>query len=127
MDTAGFHPIVLARLFLDSYWRKERISEQFLQYFIEQYGKLLCNDQDILNHCCRGRIKKLSHTYNYNPALYYFPRYFIRNYQPKYYCKDAEEYKAIRQNPVLIHFMGEVRPWMHGNFSTYWKKVEKEL
>lgn len=108
-----------------SYWRKERISEQFLQYFIEQNGKLLYNDQDILNHCCRGRIKKLSHTYNYNPALYYFPRYFIRNYQPEYYCKDAEEYKAIRQKPVLIHFMGEERPWMHGNYSPYRNIYEK--
>ena len=108
-----------------AYWREKRISEQFLQYFVERNGKLLYNDQDILNHCCKGKIQKLSHTYNYNPALYYFPRYFIRNYQPEYYCKTAAEYTAIRQNPVLIHFMGEERPWVHGNYSPYRKEYEK--
>ena len=34
-----------------AYWREKRISEQFLQYFVERNGKLLYNDQDILNHC----------------------------------------------------------------------------
>ena len=108
-----------------AYWRKKKLSEQFLEYFIKQNGKLLYNDQDILNHCCKGAIGKLSHTYNYNPALYYFPRYFIRSYQPEYYCANSKEYKSIRQKPVLIHFMGEERPWVHGNYSPYQGVFEK--
>lgn len=107
------------------YWREKKISEQFLRYFVEKNGKLLYNDQDILNHCCKGRIQELSFTYNYNPAVYYFPRYFIRNYQPQYYCENAKKYKSIRKNPVLIHFMGEERPWVHGNYSPYRKVYEK--
>ena len=110
------------------YWRRNHISETFLDYFARQQGKLLYNDQDILNHCCKGKIKKLSHTYNYNPALYYFPRYFIKNYQPAYYM-EAREYNVIRKNPVLIHFMGEERPWFHGNHNPYsavYEKYKKE-
>ncbi|MGO5543210.1 glycosyltransferase family 8 protein [Blautia sp. HCP3S3_H10_1] len=107
------------------YWREKRLSESFLEYFIKQNGMLLYNDQDILNHCCKDRIQKLSHTYNYNPALYYFPRYFIRSYQPEYYCASAKEYEDIRQKPVLIHFMGEERPWVHGNYSPYRTVYEK--
>ena len=106
------------------YWRENKLSGFFLQYFAEQQGKLLYNDQDILNHCCRRKIKKLSHTYNYNPALYYFPRYFIKNYQPEYYM-ERKKYNEIRQNPVIIHFMGEERPWFHGNHNPYRDIYEK--
>lgn len=107
------------------YWRERNASNRFLQYFEEQQGKLLYNDQDVLNHCCRGWIKKISHTYNFNPALYYFPRYYIRKYQPEYYCENAEKYRSIRENPVIIHFMGEERPWYHGNYSPYCDIYEK--
>lgn len=105
------------------FWRKNHAAEKFLHYFEKKQGQLLYNDQDILNHCCKGRIEKLSHTFNYNPALYYFPRYFIRNYQPEY-DSSSSEYKEIRKSPKMIHFLGEERPWYHGNYSPYRKIYE---
>lgn len=104
-----------------NYWRTARLEEVFIQYYADMKGKLLYNDQDILNHCCRNQILPLSHTYNLTPALYYFPRYFIRSYQPAYYCNSEEEYKAILTKPAIIHFLGEERPWFRGNFSPYRK------
>ena len=105
------------------FWRKYNVAEKFLHYFARKQGELLYNDQDILNHCCKNKIVKLSHTFNYNPALYYFPRYFIKSYQPEYRCETAE-YKSIRQKPVIIHFLGEERPWYHGNYNPYRKVFE---
>lgn len=105
------------------FWRKNHVEEKFLDYFKMKQGQLLYNDQDILNHCCKGNIKKLSHKFNYNPALYYFPRYFIRNYQPEYDIR-AAEYKDIQKKPVVIHYLGEERPWYHGNFNPYRKVYE---
>lgn len=102
------------------FWRRNHVAERFLRYFEKKQGKLLYNDQDILNHCCRGKIEKLSYTFNYNPALYYFPAYFIRKYQPEYDSRSAI-YKEIRKNPKMIHFLGEERPWYHGNHNPYRK------
>lgn len=104
-----------------NYWRTAGLEKTFIQYYADRKGNLLYNDQDILNHCCRGQILSLSHTYNFTPALCYFPRYFIRSYQPAYYCGSAAEYKTILNKPSIIHFLGEERPWFRGNFSPYRK------
>lgn len=104
-----------------NYWRSHNLQQHFTKYYTDMKGNLLYNDQDILNHCCKGHIMSLPHIYNLPPVLHYFPRYFIRSYQPLYYCKTKEEYKNILQHPVIIHYLGEERPWIHGNFSPYRK------
>lgn len=104
-----------------NYWRAHKLQQRFIKYYADMKGNLLYNDQDILNHCCKGQIMPLSHIYNLPPVLYYFPRYFIRSYQPLYYRKDKSEYKNILKHPIIIHYLGEERPWIHGNFSPYRK------
>lgn len=106
------------------YWREHQLHQEFIDYYASMQGNLLYNDQDILNHCCCGNILSLPHTYNFSPALYYFPRYFIRKYQPAYYCKTKQEYNNIIKHPAIIHFLGDERPWFHGNFSPYRKVYE---
>ena len=105
--------------------RKDQMRERFLQYYQEKNGELLYNDQDIINYCCKGRICRLSHAYNLPPNLAYFPRYFIKKLQPAYYCKNAREYKKILMKPVIIHYMGDERPWIKGNHNAYRKIFEK--
>lgn len=104
-----------------SFWREHRLEQSFLDYYASMNGHLLYSDQDILNHCCKGQILSLSHRYNLAPVLRYFPRYFIRTYQPAYYCRSAKEYREILQNPVMIHYLGDERPWFKGNFNPYRK------
>lgn len=108
-----------------AYWRAMDIATSLTAYYNEMQGRLMYNDQDVLNHCCKGQIRTLPHTYNYAPTLYYFPRYFIKDYQPLYYCDTAEEFRAIRRNPTIIHYLGEERPWLHGNYSPYRKVYER--
>lgn len=106
------------------YWREHHITQQFLDYYASVNGKLLYPDQDILNHCCKGHILPISHRYNLAPVLHYFPRYFIKSYQPAYYCNSRQEYQDILQHPVMIHFLGDERPWFNGNFNPYRKLYE---
>ena len=107
-----------------NYWRKHKLDQQFMDYYSSMNGQLLYPDQDILNHCCKGHILPLSHKYNLAPVLRYFPRYFIKKYQPAYYCKNKAEYQDILDHPSIIHFLGDERPWMRGNFSPYRKVYE---
>lgn len=106
------------------YWRKHKIEKQFIDYYASMNGQLLYSDQDILNHCCKGHILPLSHKYNLAPVLYYFPRYFIKKYQPAYYCQNRKEYLDILNHPSIIHYLGDERPWMRGNFNPYRKVYE---
>ena len=107
--------------------RKDRMRERFLQYYQERNGELLYNDQDIINYCCKGRIYRLGQEYNLSPNLVYFPRYFIKKLQPAYYRSSAEEYKSVLKNPIIIHFMGDERPWIRGNHNAYRKKFERYM
>ena len=109
------------------YWRSHNMRNHFLSYLAEKNGRLLYNDQDILNHCCRGHILRLSHRYNLPPVLKYFPRWFIKTYQPLYYGRDKKEYRRILKNPSVIHYLGDERPWIRGNHNPYrhvWNKYK---
>ena len=103
------------------YWRRKDLCQYFIDYYARMNGKLMYNDQDILNHCCRGHVFTLSQAYNFAPVLYYFPYYFIRKYQPAYMVSSRAKYKEIIRHPSIIHYLGEERPWVHGNCSPYRK------
>lgn len=112
-----------------SFWRTHNLKDKFFEYYNKAGEKLLYPDQDVLNFCCQNQILELSHKYNFSPALRYFPRYFIKKYQPAYYRKNKEDYFAIIKKPAIIHFLGEERPWFRGNFNPYRNiyKYYKEL
>jgi lipopolysaccharide biosynthesis glycosyltransferase len=105
-------------------WRLEKIENIFMEYYRFMKGQLLYNDQDILNHCCKGRILTLSHTYNLSPNLFYFPRYFMKRLQPAYDSSSAKEYAQILSSPAIIHYMGDERPWIAGNRNKYRRQYE---
>lgn len=113
-------------------WRERRLGDVFLRYLREHRESLLYNDQDIINACCKGRIKTLPPTYDMNPNLPYFPYWFVRRhfiwYQGVMEClhknaqvdiSDRKRYEAMLQYPVIIHYMGDERPWIAGSHNYY--------
>ncbi len=102
-------------------WRKSKIENEFIEYYRLMNGRLLYNDQDIINHCCKGKIKKLSHTYNLSTNLFYFHRFFVRKLQPAYDTISSNKYAEILKKPSIIHYMGDERPWIKGNHNKYRK------
>ena len=107
-----------------SLWRFTDLESVFMNYYRKMNGRLLYIDQDILNHCCKGKILTLSHTYNLSTNLAYFPRYFIKKLQPAYDTQSADAYLEILDHPAIIHYMGDERPWIAGNFNKYRKQYE---
>lgn len=105
-------------------WRCEKIEKDFMKYCHLMNGKLLYIDQDILNHCCKGRILTLSHTYNLSTNLFYFPRYFMKRLQPAYDTSSAKKYARILSSPAIIHYAGDERPWIAGNRNKYRRQYE---
>ncbi len=61
--------VILADL---SLWRKEGLEEAFFSWYREKGGRLPFNDQDILNHVLRGRVRCLPQQYNFISNYYYF-------------------------------------------------------
>lgn len=107
-----------------SLWRLENMEAIFMEYYRSKKGQLLYNDQDIINHCCKDRILCLNHTYNLSTNLFYFPRYFVKKLQPAYDTSDANNYSHILTSPIIIHYMGDERPWIAGNHNKYRKHYE---
>ena len=107
-----------------SLWRSMNLESAFISYYQAMNGQLLYIDQDIINHCCKGKILTLSHTFNLSTNLVYFPRYFIKRFQPAYDTRSVDDYRNILYNPAIIHYMGDERPWIAGNFNKYRKQYE---
>lgn len=100
-------------------WRQEKITQRFLDFCRGRHGKLSYPDQDIINHCCRGRILTLPQYFNANPNLPYFPRRFMKKIQPAYRYEPASLYRAKLLRPDIIHYAGDERPWIHGSRNIY--------
>ena len=105
-------------------WRAEGLRERFLSYYEKNKSKLLYNDQDVINACCKGDILSLSPRYNISANFPYFPCYFRRIIQPAYKETCSESRDLIR-HPVIIHYMGDERPWIHGNRNYYRADYER--
>lgn len=100
-------------------WREESIEQKFLDYFASVGGHLLYNDQDILNHCCKGRILTLPLKYNVSGNHFYFHRFMVKKLQPYYDVSNKAEYKETIALPTIIHYLGDERPWIEGNHNFY--------
>lgn len=105
-------------------WRSMNLETVFINYYQDMQGKLLYNDQDIINHCCKDRILTLNQTYNLSTNLPFFPRFFVKKLQPEYETQSADIYKRILKKPAIIHYAGDERPWIAGNYNKYRRQFE---
>lgn len=102
-----------------SAWRAESAEKRFIDYFASVGGHLLYNDQDIINHCCKDRILALPLKYNVSGNHFYFHRFMVKRLQSAYDVSDSDEYKKTILSPLIIHFLGDERPWIRGNRNFY--------
>ncbi|MGN0437287.1 MAG: glycosyltransferase family 8 protein [Lachnospiraceae bacterium] len=95
------------------HWRANQTGKEILDFYRNNGGFLFANDQDAINGSQKGKIVTLSCTYNYHNT------YDIYNYRIFKYCDydvpSKEEMKEIKKDPVIIHYLGEERPWRLGN------------
>lgn len=102
-------------------WREDDLESKFIDYYRKNNGKIQYADQDVLNYCCHGKICNMSVTYNYPPNMKFYPSRFIIKNQKGYGDWTVKELDKIKKNPVLIHYMGDERPWVKWNHNAYKK------
>lgn len=107
-------------------WRKNETGKEIIDYYRANDGKLYANDQDAINGSLKNRIKTLSMTYNYHNT-YDIYRYRLLKKNCDYPIPSKEEVKKVIDNPCIIHFLGEERPWRKGNKHRFGKEYIEYL
>ena len=96
-------------------WKKEGIGREIISYCYENKTRLTAFDQDAINAVLSDRIKPLSPKYNWCNSFVFYPYKTlcaINNPAPYY---PEFEYDSAVSDPVIIHYLGEERPWRAGN------------
>lgn len=105
-------------------WRESKIQERLLDFWEKKGGKLFASDQDVLNGVLKGKIKSLPPRYNFFTNYRYFSYGdFIRR-SPSYQAVTEKMFTEAKKHPAIIHYMGDERPWIGGNFNHYRKAYE---
>ena len=105
--TSGYYlnsGVILMNL---DYWRKHDVQNRVISYILEKGDKLIYNDQDALNSILQNEHKVLHIKYNYSYC--YFHRLIGVSHKEK-----IREIIEARDNPVIFHYFGPLKPWSLG-------------
>lgn len=108
-------------------WRQADAGRRMMEFYGEKNGRLLANDQDVINGTLKGSIRTLPPKYNFFPNYRYFSYRALTGYAPVYRQVKKEQFQAAKRRPVIIHYMGDERPWIAGNLNHYRRAYEKYL
>lgn len=100
-------------------WCKDDTGKKIIDYYRVNKGKLFANDQDAINATLKDNIETLSPKYNFYNIFNQYPYWYLRKLEKPadYLSKDVIE-EAIKE-PVIIHYLGEERPWRKYNTHKY--------
>ncbi len=87
-----------------------------IQKNIQRYA---LGDQDILNDAFHDKIKLISYRYN----MFFKSHNRLKNFKPS----DSEDFKESCEHPVIVHFVGPVKPWLPDNQHQHRKEYEYYL
>jgi len=108
-------------------WRIENCGKQILDFYNENNGKLFANDQDALNAVLKDKRVILSPTYNYfNIYDQYSYKVLSKLMLPSTFI-NRKEFSEVKKNPIIIHYLGEERPWRIGNKHRFKLDFENNL
>ena len=102
-------------LFNLSLWREQNCEEKILKYFVQNSSRLIAGDQDAINACFKGQIVALLPKYNFASYNLYYPYKLLKKLAGKSPYITEDQYNDSKKNPVIIHYLGEERPWRIGN------------
>lgn len=111
-------------------WRSKKSGEKIIDYYREKKGKLFAADQDAINGALKNDIYVISPRYNYyNIFDQYSYRFFVKIMKPIDYSKyvSASDMKEAKSNPVIVHYLGEERPWREWSTHKYKKDYKHYL
>ena len=100
-------------------WRNEKAGKIILDYYKANNGRLFANDQDAINAALAGKRYTLLPKYNFYNIFYQYPYKFLKKLMGTVEYFDKNEFEKCVENPVIIHYLGEERPWRIGNNHKY--------
>lgn len=90
-----------------------------LNFYKEHQGRLFANDQCAINGALKDYILQIPISYNFcNSYRFYNYKALVKMMKPTKFIS-KEDYQVQCNNPIIIHFLGEERPWRVGNKHTY--------
>ena len=101
-------------------WRNNNTGNQIIEYYKSHDGNLFANDQDAINGALKDNIIPLSPKYNFYNIFYQYNYRFLSRLCDFDYISKIE-FDEARKNPIIIHYLGEERPWRIGNKHKYRK------
>ena len=108
-------------------WREQEIQKKLLEFWKSKGGKLFASDQDVINGTLKGQIHTLMPRYNFFTNYRYFRYNTLVQLCDAYRAVGKREFAAAKRKPVIIHFLGDERPWIRGNHNHYGKWYRKYL
>lgn len=108
-------------------WREEKAGKKILDYYKANDGKLFANDQDAINGALAGNIYTILPKYNFYNIFYQYSYKFLTKLMKPVEYISKEEFDKCVENPCIIHYLGEERPWRSGNHHKYKKDYLKYL
>jgi len=100
--------------------RRDNVQEAFFVYMQKYINLLIAVDQDVLNATLYKAVTYLPPIYNYN---YWLEKDVARQLFTK------EEIKAVKHHPVIVHYIGPVKPWhcksIHPKKALWWKYLKQ--
>lgn len=96
-------------------WKERDTGKRIMDFFAAHDYKLFANDQDAINGCLKNEIFPISFTYNFANTYCFYPYSAIMRWLPEGNRISKLHYKEIVKDPVIVHYLGEERPWRHGS------------
>ena len=108
-------------------WRETGALDRILDYAYKNREKLFAIDQDAINGALKDEIAELLPKYNFSNIYTTYPYRFLRKLsKPQRYITKGL-FDESRADPVIIHYLGEERPWRKGNTHKYRKEYKYYL
>ena len=108
-------------------WRAQNVLEQLLDFYAASEGSLFACDQDTLNGALRGRILTLPPKYNFFTNYRYFRYSTLTSISASYELVGEKAFREAKAFPVILHYLGDERPWIWGNHNHYRRLYEAYL
>ena len=100
-------------------WKEMNAGKIVLNFYKEHQGRLFANDQCAINGALKDYILQIPISYNFcNSYRFYNYKALVKMMKPTKFISKVD-YQVQCNNPIIIHFLGEERPWRVGNKHTY--------
>ncbi|MCI8764393.1 MAG: glycosyltransferase [Lachnospiraceae bacterium] len=108
-------------------WRESGAEKKLLDFYRKKGGSLFACDQDIINGVLKGQICFLPPCYNFFTNYRYFSYRELVRQSESYRAVGRKRLIQAKRCPAILHFAGDERPWVAGNFNHYRKFYERAL